>query len=203
MWDIGFHRYSTDREWLVPHFEKMLYDQALLASAFIEAYQATGNQQYSLTARRIFAYVLRDMTSPEGGFYTAEDADSEGQEGKFYLWKTEEIESILTGEEAALFLKAYNIEDSGNFNNEMTGRKNGTNIPHISRSLEQIASDSGIPLLEIERRLESNRQKVFENREKRVHPRKDDKYPDRLEWFDGGSNGTGGKSAWRTRLCYA
>jgi uncharacterized protein len=170
----GFHRYSTDRQWLVPHFEKMLYDQALLATAFIEAYQATGQENYSLTARNVFTYILRDMTSPQGGFYTAEDADSEGQEGKFYLWTMKEIEHILSHEDSSLFVKAFNIEDRGNFNDEVTGEK-GTNIPHLIKSLEQMASDSGIPSLEIRKRLDSARQKVFEHRDKRVHPRKDDK----------------------------
>ena len=172
---FGFHRYSTDRQWLVPHFEKMLYDQALLATAFVEAYQATGQENYSLTARHVFAYVIRDMTSPKGGFFTAEDADSEGQEGKFYLWTTKEIERILSGEDSSLFVKAFNIVYRGNFNDDVTGGEVGPNIPHLSKSLEQIASDYGIPLLKIKKRLDSTRQKVFEHRDKRVHPRKDDK----------------------------
>ena len=88
---FGFHRYSTDREWLVPHFEKMLYDQAMLATAYIEAYQATGKRIYADTAKEIFTYVLRDMKSPEGAFYSAEDADSEGVEGKFYVWTEAEF----------------------------------------------------------------------------------------------------------------
>ena len=91
---LGFHRYSTDSQWLVPHFEKMLYDQALLATAYTEAYQATGREEYAQTAHEVFTYVLRDMTAPEGGFYSAEDADSEGEEGKFYLWTIDEIYSI-------------------------------------------------------------------------------------------------------------
>ena len=91
---FGFHRYSTDAEWLVPHFEKMLYDQALMAIAYTEAYQATGKEEYARTAREILEYVLRDMTSPQGGFFSAEDADSEGEEGKFYVWTAEELKEI-------------------------------------------------------------------------------------------------------------
>jgi len=103
----GFHRYSTDKRWLVPHFEKMLYDQALLAIVYIEAYQATKDDFYADTAREIFTYVLRDMRSPEGGFFSAEDADSEGVEGKFYVWKAAEIMDALSGEEARLAMKVF------------------------------------------------------------------------------------------------
>ena len=94
---FGFHRYSTDPEWLVPHFEKMLYDQAMLAMAYIEAYQATGKKEFRETAKEIFTYVMRDMTDPKGGFYSAEDADSEGEEGKFYVWTEDEIRQVLKG----------------------------------------------------------------------------------------------------------
>ena len=171
----GFHRYSTDRHWLVPHFEKMLYDQAMLASAFVEAYQATRKEEYAATARHIFAYVLRDMTGPEGGFYAAEDADSEGVEGKFYLWTAAEIRNVLGTGETHLFLKAFNIEEAGNFTGEVDHEKTGANIPHRSLSLEQLAAEFQIPPVEIEKRLESARQKLFIQREKRVHPQKDDK----------------------------
>ncbi|MGH7792737.1 MAG: thioredoxin domain-containing protein, partial [Thermodesulfobacteriota bacterium] len=99
---FGFHRYSTDPQWLLPHFEKMLYDQAMLTIAYTEAYQATGKKDYEKTAREVFRYVLRDMTAPEGGFYSAEDADSEGEEGKFYLWTEDEIREILGKEDADL-----------------------------------------------------------------------------------------------------
>lgn len=101
---FGVHRYSTDPKWHIPHFEKMLYDQALIAMAYIEAFQATGNEVYGRTAREIFTYVLRDMTSPEGGFYSGEDADSEGIEGKFYIWTGDEIKSVL-GEESEMIKK--------------------------------------------------------------------------------------------------
>jgi len=106
----GFHRYSTDPKWFLPHFEKMLYDQAMLAMVFTEAYQATGRKDYEDTARQIFAYVMRDMTSPEGGFYSAEDADSEGEEGKFYVWTEEEIIGVLGKKDGELVIRTYNVE---------------------------------------------------------------------------------------------
>ena len=99
----------------MPHFEKMLYDQALLAMAYLETFQATGKEEYARTAREIFTYVLRDMTADDGGFYSAEDADSEGEEGKFYLWTYEEIKQILTPEEAEFAFKVFNIQENGNF----------------------------------------------------------------------------------------
>jgi uncharacterized protein YyaL (SSP411 family) len=108
---FGFHRYSTDNRWFLPHFEKMLYDQALLAMAYIEAYQATdGKEAYEQTAREIFSYVLRDMTNREGGFYSAEDADSEGEEGRFYLWTWDEVGHLLSGEEAELTARVFTVK---------------------------------------------------------------------------------------------
>jgi uncharacterized protein len=171
----GFHRYSTDRHWLVPHFEKMLYDQALLATAFVEAHQATHNEEYASTARGIFDYVLRDMTSPSGGFYSAEDADSEGEEGKFYLWTIEEIQNALGPDDAALFIRAFNIEEDGNFTGEVSHRATGANIPYLRVPLEQAAADSGVGFAAASQRLESARQRLFLQREKRIHPHKDDK----------------------------
>jgi uncharacterized protein YyaL (SSP411 family) len=172
---FGFHRYSTDNRWLVPHFEKMLYDQALLAMAYIEAYQATGNRDYGETAREIFTYVLRDMTAPEGGFYSAEDADSEGEEGTFYLWSEEEIKQVLSQEEAEIFTRVYAIQREGTFKVEATGAKTGKNILHIARPLSVLAKELGRSSGELEERLEAAREKLFQAREKRVHPHKDDK----------------------------
>jgi uncharacterized protein YyaL (SSP411 family) len=169
----GFHRYSTDAKWLVPHFEKMLYDQALLAAACIEAYQATRKEEYARTAREIFTYVLRDMTAQEGGFYSAEDADSEGEEGKFYLWTYDEINQVLTTEEAELFTKLFNIKADGNFRDEAAGRKTGRNIPHLTESAEETASLDASA--ELQQSLESIREKLFNHRNKRIHPHKDDK----------------------------
>lgn len=172
---FGFHRYSTDPQWLLPHFEKMLYDQALLAMAFIEAYQATHNPEYRQTAQEIFSYVLRDMTSPEGGFYSAEDADSEGVEGKFYIWTEDELHQILNQEDSDLVVQVFNLEKDGNFTEEATREKTGANILHLRNSLTEIAADMQIPESNLRIRLESIRQKLFEVREKRVHPLKDDK----------------------------
>lgn len=162
---FGIHRYATDPEWLVPHFEKMLYDQALVTIANLEAYQVTGKQKYARTAREILSYVQRDMTSPEGGFYSAEDADSEGEEGKFYVWSSDEIREVLGEEDAALFLETFHFEDEGNFLEESTREKTGTNIPHLKED----------PLEEVLERIEPLRKKLFEVRETRIHPQKDDK----------------------------
>ena len=172
---FGFHRYSTDSQWLVPHFEKMLYDQAMLAMAYTEAYQATGKEDYGKTAREIFTYVLRDMTAPEGGFYSAEDADSEGEEGKFYLWTLEEIQRVLEGEEVDLAAKVFNIEKAGNFGEGATGKRAGVNILHLRKSLGELASELNLSQQDLQKRLEAIRQKLFAYREKRVHPVKDDK----------------------------
>ncbi len=172
---FGFHRYSTDREWLLPHFEKMLYDQALLSIAFLEAYQATGQSSFADTAREIFAYVLRDMSGREGGFFSAEDADSEGEEGRFYVWSAAEIQSIVGEEDAALFCKAYNIRREGNFFDEATRRLTGKNIPHLTMSTEALAQMTGAEHRELGDRLSKIREKLHQVRYKRVHPYKDDK----------------------------
>jgi uncharacterized protein YyaL (SSP411 family) len=171
----GFHRYSTDREWLVPHFEKMLYDQALLAIAYLEAFQATGNPSYGDAAADIFEYVLRDMTSPEGGFYSAEDADSEGEEGKFYVWTLDELRSVLGPEDAQFAAKLFNASPSGNFREESTGRLTGANILHLKKPLGGLAEEFGVSGGELSDRMESIRLRLFTHREGRIHPHKDDK----------------------------
>lgn len=155
---FGFCRYSTDRKWLIPHFEKMLYDNALLAIAFLEAYQVTKIKKYSETAQQIFTYILRDMTSREGGFFSAEDADSEGEEGKFYVWTPDEIKQILGKEEGDKFCNYFNITPKGNFE--------GKNIPNLINSDIKTA-DQGF--------VKRCREKLFNCRGKRVHPYKDDK----------------------------
>jgi uncharacterized protein YyaL (SSP411 family) len=155
---FGFSRYSTDKKWRVPHFEKMLYDNALLAMAYLEAYQLTNKELYGRIAAEVLTYVNRDMVSPEGGFYSAEDADAEGEEGKFYLWTTSEVKSILGEKDGQLFCSLYDINDQGNFE--------GKNIPNL---ISKGISESG------RAEIESLRQKLFAYREKRVHPYKDDK----------------------------
>jgi len=172
---FGFHRYSTDSQWLLPHFEKMLYDQAMLAMAYIEAYQATGAEHYGKTAREILTYVLRDMTGPEGGFFSAEDADTEGKEGKFYLWTQEQVREAVGDGEADFINGVFNIEKDGNFAEEATGKKTGANILHLGKPLNEIASDLNVSPQDLQKRLETARQKLLDYRDKRVPPMKDDK----------------------------
>jgi len=172
---FGFHRYSTDSKWLLPHFEKMLYDQALLTMAYIEAYQATRNPEYKQSAQEIFTYVLRDMTSSTGGFYSAEDADSEGEEGKFYVWTETELRQLLDQADADLVIQVFNVEKGGNFTEEATRKKTGTNILYLRKSLPELATDLNLSESDLQTRLESIRQRLFDVREKRVHPYKDDK----------------------------
>jgi uncharacterized protein YyaL (SSP411 family) len=172
---FGFHRYSTDAHWLLPHFEKMLYDQAFLALAYVEGYQVTGNELFRQTAEEIFTYVLRDMTDSKGGFYSAEDADSEGEEGKFYVWHMEELRRITPSEALPLLTQVYNLQEDGNFHDEATGHKTGANIFHLPRTLDNLAAELGIPAQEIKANIENLRQTLFEERIKRVPPHKDDK----------------------------
>ncbi len=163
----GFHRYSTDEYWLVPHFEKMLYDQALLAMSYIEAYQATGKPFFADIAKGVFDYVLRDMTSPEGGFYSAEDADSEGVEGKFYVWTPEEISKVLGEREGKIFCDFYDVSKEGNFEEK--------NILHVDKPMDAFAKLEGVKPDELLELLGKARSKLFAVREKRIHPHKDDK----------------------------
>jgi uncharacterized protein YyaL (SSP411 family) len=172
---FGFHRYSTDSRWFLPHFEKMLYDQAMLAYAYIEAYQITGNEEYKTTANEIFTYVKRDMRDTEGGFYSAEDADSEGEEGKFYFFAKSEIEELLTSEETELASRIFNITAAGNYAEEATGHKTGRNILHLTKRYAEHASELGLSEDDLRGKIETIRQKLFEYREKRIHPHKDDK----------------------------
>ena len=165
---LGFHRYSTDERWLIPHFEKMLYDQALLAMAYVEAGQALAKKDYLEVAREIFSYVLRDMTSPVGGFYSAEDADSEGHEGRFYAWRPEEVKKHLGKEEGDLFCRFYGITAEGNF-------EEGASVLHIPQPHPAFALREKMPEEELEAVLRRGREKLFPVREKRAHPLKDDK----------------------------
>jgi uncharacterized protein YyaL (SSP411 family) len=178
IWDhvgYGFHRYSTDQHWLLPHFEKMLYDQALIAQAYLEAYQITKDPLYAKTADEIFAYVRRDMTSPDGAFFSAEDADSEGEEGKFYVWTVEEFREVVGDGQAMLWEKIFNINPAGNFSDEATGQKTGANIPHLTQYFNQWAQEWNLTPEELATQWEEIREKLYQSREKRIHPLKDDK----------------------------
>ncbi len=171
---LGFHRYSTDAQWLVPHFEKMLYDQALLTLAYIEAFQASGAQKFMITAKETLDYVLRDLASAEGGFYSAEDADSEDEEGKFYLWTSEEIKLSLPPADADLAIKLFDIKPNGNYFDPPKGN-NGKNILHFSKPLDQFALESNLTVDELIGKLGKITKILFRVRENRVHPSKDDK----------------------------
>ena len=163
----GFARYAVDEYWLVPHFEKMLYDNALLARLYLEAYEATGDEFYRRIATETLDYLLRDMTSPEGGFYSAEDADSEGEEGKFYVWTPAEIEAALEPEEAKLALRYWDVTEDGNFE--------GKNILNVPRPTEAVAREFGLSAEELADRIGGIRAKLYEVREDRVRPGRDDK----------------------------
>ena len=171
---FGFHRYSTDAVWLVPHFEKMLYDQALLTLAYIEAYQATGAGKFRLTAKETIDYLVRDLSSPEGGFYSAQDADTEGQEGKFYLWTMQEVVDALPPSDADLAVHLFGLTAEGNYIDD-SGKRNGKNILHLPLALEETATLNNLTLDQLIARLGTIRNKLFETRKKRVTPAKDDK----------------------------
>ncbi len=164
----GFHRYATDTRWLIPHFEKMLYDQALLSKVYLQAYQITKKQEYAGIAREIFDYVLRDMTDAGGGFYSAEDADSEGKEGLFYLWDPTQIATILDENEAEVFNTYYGVTEHGNFEENKT-------ILNITTSIEQLEEKFQKDRTAIVDTLTTARNKVFGEREKRIRPHRDDK----------------------------
>jgi uncharacterized protein YyaL (SSP411 family) len=172
---LGLHRYSTDERWLVPHFEKMLYDQALFALANLECFQVTGDPFFLGSCKDTLEYVMRDLTSPSGGFYSAEDADSEGEEGKFYLWSISELKDALGEKDASLFAETYGFEKEGNFLDEVTHSKNGRNIPHLQKSLPELAEKHEMKPKEFLAKLEGMRKKLFALRKGRIHPQKDDK----------------------------
>ena len=171
----GFHRYSTDDEWLLPHFEKMLHDQAMMAMAYTEAYQATGKSEYAKTAKEIFTYVLRDMTAPDGGFYSAEDSGSDGVEGKFYYWRVDEIRKIFEKDEAEFLITLFNLKPEGNFVDPLEGGKTGENIFHLKKTPMQMAIRLKMPADELEKKWQAARKKLYDLRKKRHVLLKDDK----------------------------
>ena len=163
----GFHRYSVDHRWLVPHFEKMLYDNALLAAVYLDAYRVTGKPFYRRVARETLDYVLRVMTDEGGAFHSAQDADSEGEEGKYYVWSPEEIEKVLGEKDAGLLIRYYGVTEDGNFE--------GRNILHLPASIEEFVRKEGLKLDEFRRGLDGMKQKLLAARDRRVPPGKDDK----------------------------
>ena len=163
----GFHRYSVDERWLVPHFEKMLYDNALLSRLYLEAYQLDPQPLYARVVEEILDYVVREMLSPEGGFYSTQDADSEGHEGKFFIWTPTGIGEILGEEESKAFCRYYDVTAGGNFE--------GSNILNVPRPLEQVAKELSLSPGELARILSEARQRLFPEREKRVKPHRDEK----------------------------
>ncbi|MEE9255829.1 MAG: thioredoxin domain-containing protein [bacterium] len=163
----GFHRYSVDAQWLVPHFEKMLYDNALLSRVYLEAFQATGNAFYKSIVTDTLDYALREMTSPDGGFYSAQDADSEGEEGIFFVWTPAEVAAVLDADDARLFCRFYGVTEGGNFE--------GKNILHIGLAPNKFCEEEGIGSGDLFGILERGRKKLFQARGKRVRPGLDDK----------------------------
>ncbi len=163
----GFHRYSTDNEWLVPHFEKMLYNQAHLGRVFLLAWRLTGNPSYQRITTQTLDYVLRDMKSPEGAFYSATDADSEGEEGIFFLWNTEQIRKTLTKADAEFAIELFGISETGNFEE--------SNILHLPVPLEEIAAGQNVAPSELSKRIDRIREALYRARESREHPLRDEK----------------------------
>lgn len=170
----GFSRYSVDERWLVPHFEKMLYDNAQLSHAYLEAFQLTRKPRYAQVARETLDYVLRDLRDERGAFHSAEDADSEGEEGKFYLWEQGELESLLGADEAALFCNYYGVRKQGNFDSHEPYHA-GLNILHLPLPSEAVAAAHRMSVGDLEARMAPLRQRLFEHRAQRVRPGLDDK----------------------------
>jgi len=164
----GFHRYSVDERWLIPHFEKMLYDNALLSRTYLEAYQATRKERYLAVGEAILQYVLREMKSPKGGFYSTQDADSEGKEGNFFVWTRDEIKELLGKEKGTPFCAYYGVTPQGNF-------EGGASVLNIAMSISKVSELYGIPIPELETLLREGREKLFHKREKRVKPARDEK----------------------------
>ena len=172
---FGFHRYSTDAEWKLPHFEKMLYDQAMILAALSEAFQVTGKGEYSTAMTRTVEFLNNEMRDKSGGYYTALDADSEGEEGRFYTWTMPELIRVLGQEDAALFAYVFGCTPEGNYHEEATGRILGRNILFREHNVEETAVKFEIPADQVEEIIERSRKKLKEEREKRIRPGRDDK----------------------------
>jgi uncharacterized protein YyaL (SSP411 family) len=163
----GFHRYSVDQRWLVPHFEKMLYDNALLSRLYLRAFHTTSKPLYRRIAEETLDYVAREMISPEGGFYSAQDADSEGEEGKFFVWTTEEIQTALGEEEGGLLNQYFAVTSLGNFE--------GKNVLSVPRDLDVVAHLAGVTVERLEDAITQGRSRLLAIREQRVRPQRDEK----------------------------
>lgn len=172
---FGFHRYSTDGEWILPHFEKMLYDNALLMLAYSEAYQLSKDPFYRKVVDEIADYLITDMYSPDGGFYSALDADSDGKEGEFYLWSYDELKSVMDSEEFEFFTMLFNISKEGNFHEEATKQKTGKNILYMTESFEEISKKLKISEDDLHERFNRIRMKLLDVRKKRIKPLRDEK----------------------------
>jgi hypothetical protein len=170
----GIHRYSTDVKWLAPHFEKMLYDQGLVSAIYVDAFQVTKDPLYMRIASEIFDYVIDDLQSEEGGFYSTRDADSEGEEGKFYLWRPEELAAVLGEEDAKVFAAYYDVTERGNFH-DAHGDHGNASILWVTRPADIVAKEQGVTTEELMSRLEGMREKLLAVRVKRIHPGLDDK----------------------------
>ncbi len=163
----GFHRYAVDAIWLVPHFEKMLYDNAQLARAYLDGYRALGDKQYRLVAIQILDYVLREMTSPDGGLFATQDADTEGEEGKFYVWSKAEFDEVLESDDAIVVARYYDVTDTGSFE--------GHNVLNVPEPPVDVAKQLGITAEALEETVERAKGKLYKAREKRVRPGRDEK----------------------------
>jgi len=172
---FGFHRYSTDATWLVPHFEKMLYDQALMALVYTDAFLACDRDDFRWTAERTFSYVLGNLADPGGAFYSAQDADSEGEEGKYYLWKTSEILEALGPEQGRFAINLFSLSEEGNFAEESTGRRNGTNILHRKKAMHEVAAQLQLEISQTQEMAEQIRVLLSKTRQNRAVPPLDDK----------------------------
>lgn len=171
----GFHRYSTDNRWLVPHFEKMLYDQALLVHSYLDLYNITKDDFFKMTAEQTLEYVQTKLTSGQGGFFSGEDADSEGVEGKFYVWTADELRSILNDDDYDFVCMVYNILENGNFSAEQGQNNTNANILNINIQFTELSKELNLSLDEFFKKLISVNKSLYEHREKRTHPFKDDK----------------------------
>ena len=171
----GFHRYATDGAWLVPHFEKMLSDQALLALAYLEAHQATGEPGHEAVAREVFTYVLRDLALEGGAFAAAEDADSDGDEGRYYLWTEDEVRAALGPRDADLAVRAFGVRRSGNFIDDAAGHRPGQNVLHLAAPIDGLTESLELDPADLRARLETIRQRLSGARAARTRPRRDDK----------------------------